>query len=179
MRVHEGEGATIFTPAESTLIPGALWTKDSPIFRAGIRSVVVTLREGERLVYTDPVEFRIDNTARDAALRACTACNGVWDVRGLASVEGCNCSTNDAGNLCADGNDCQGSCMFERFEVVRPGLRTCDPGGSCFVQPELGRAVGRCSGSIMSFGCKSRIEPGASMQPPVVLPSRAPLQCVD
>jgi len=174
-----GAGALVFTPAESTLAPGASWTKESTFFHQGAHSVLATLREGEALVHTEPVEFRIDNPARDAALLACEACNGRWGVYGISSTEGCNCSTTDGGKTCRDGDDCEASCMFERFEVIQPGSRTCATDGSCVVKLELGRAVGRCNGTVMSFGCKARIKPGASKDPAVILPARAPIQCVD
>lgn len=179
MRIREGEGTLIFTPADTPLAPGALWTKDFTFFRSGTHSVVADVRQAGQLTHTDPVELRIENPARVAALEACEACNGRWGVYGMRGTEGCNCTTSDGGKECRDGDDCKGSCMFERFEVVRPGSRSCEPGGSCVVEQELGRPVGRCNGSVMSFGCKSRIHPGASSEPAVVLPARAARQCVD
>ncbi len=179
MQIREGEGVLVFTPAESTLAPGASWTKESTFFREGDHSVVATLREGEALVDTDPVQLRIENPARDTALLQCEACNGTWGVYGISSTEGCNCSTTDGGKVCRDGDDCEASCMFDRFEVVRVGSRTCAADGSCAVEPELARPVGRCNGTVMSFGCKARIKAGASKDPAVTLPSRAPVQCVD
>jgi len=179
MQIRQGPGTLTFTPAESSVAPGAVWTKDYDVSRRGTHSVVAMLREGEELVSTDPVELRIDNPAREAALKACEACNGRWDTRGLLRTEGCNCSTTDAGKECRDGDDCESACMFDRFEVVRPGSRTCDADGSCVVQRELGRPVGRCSGSAMNFGCRARIQPGASTDPPVTLPWRAPVLCVE
>lgn len=179
MRIREGEGTLIFTPADQPLAPGALWTKDYTFFHSGTHSVVADVWQAGQLTHTQPVQLRIGNPARDAALEACEACDGRWGVYGMSSTEGCNCTTTDGGEECRDGDECEGSCMFERFEVVQRGSVRSEPKGSKVVVPELGRPVGRCNGSVMSFGCKSRIRSGASKEPAVTLPARAPRQCVD
>lgn len=179
LQIRQDEQVLTFAPAESRLGSGAAWTKTSELLREGNYAVAATLRVDGVIVTTESVALSIRNPARDAAIVACEQCNGQWGRWGMSGAEACNCSTADGGNICRDGNECEAGCIFERFEVVRTASRTCNADGSCVVSPELGRPVGRCSTSTMKFGCHPRVKRGASNDPAVRLPARAPMVCVD
>ena len=94
----------------------------------------------------------------------CKACNGSYKHHGLVGKEGCICGTKDAWRECRDGLDCEGTCLFERVEIVKP--------------PELGVLVGRCTALKATFGCYEYIPAGASKLSPRLLP-RPERVCVD
>jgi hypothetical protein len=98
------------------------------------------------------------------------ACNGVWDVHGIAAEKSCNCRTRDGGKRCRDGADCQGMCITaeepER-EIVEEG------------PPTRGFFVGRCSDVVTVFGCNRQIAHGAAARGPVSLTEPPPSMCVD
>jgi hypothetical protein len=177
--LSDGDYVTTLEPREKWVAPGASWTIERPYRHARRFQVKATARAGGKRISLAPVTLTIVNPAREAAMAACEACNGNWGTRGMMATEGCNCTMPDAGKPCDDGNDCQGACLFDHFELVQPGFKRCHPDGSCSVQLATGRAVGTCSSQQSIFGCHARISEGASTEPPVLLPSRAPMICAD
>ncbi len=145
----------------------------------GWRSAAARER-GEPLELLARGSVTITNPALRVAQAECRACNGIWGPVGMMGTLTCNCATKDAGETCDDGDDCEGTCLFEKMLVLEaPQAPRCDPGGACSAKLGLGRPQGKCSATRMVFGCKSRIARGASKEPPVTLPARAPFSCVD
>lgn len=179
LRRRQGDATVIYTPADAVLPPGSVWSREDRHSRAGRYAVSAALRHNGTQTRTPEVMLTVDNPDLDAAMAACQACDGDWGAHGLASHVGCNCQTTDAGNECRDGRSCEGACLFDHYEVVRPATDTCRPDGSCTVHPALGVPVGRCSSWQMNFGCRAWVRRGAADEAPVVLPRRAPLVCVD
>ena len=62
---------------------------------------------------------KVVNQALATAQAACTACEGTWGRYGVNKDQGCNCKTKDAGKTCYDGDECEGQCMFVRFDGNR------------------------------------------------------------
>jgi hypothetical protein len=167
IRYADSEIVTELTPpsGEERLAPGARWERAFEVRLPGeheVRAAVVTA-DGFR-VETSVRTARVRNPALEAARAECDACAGVWGTWGIAQSEGCICRTSDAGRACRDGEECEGLCLFERFEEVSPGM---------------GVPVGRCSEMRVMFGCHPVIRAGASSDPPVSRPWRAPTICID
>lgn|GEM_PF-2084691 len=175
----QGDASLIYTPANGILPPGGAWSRDDQHSRAGTYTVFANLRTDGAETRTADVVLTVDNPDLDAAMEACRACDGDWGAHGLASTVGCNCRTTDAGDECRDGRACEGACLFEHYEVVRPASDLCHPDGTCTVHPALGVPVGHCSAWQMNFGCRARVRRGAADEAPVVLPRRAPMLCAD
>lgn len=154
------------------LPPGEVFTDLWTERRAGRRRITVVARGPSGPLSVPPVAFELRNPALEAARRACEACDGIWGRHGMAGVEGCNCRTRDAGSPCRDSDDCEGLCVFTRFE------RRTDSAGQVWARP-----VGECSERTMIFGCHSIIRSGAASDPEVrVFPGRgltAPYICID
>ncbi len=139
--------------------------REAFVSRAGEHRIRVLASERDGTPFEPaPIVAWVANPARDAAIAECEACRGVWGRHGITQREGCICRTSDAGKECRDGADCEGRCVFERFEEVAPGL---------------GVPVGRCSELRILFGCNAIIGDGASALAPQPLPGRAPRICVD
>lgn len=119
----------------------------------------------------DPVraQFNVRSPALEAAMLACDACQGDWGPMGMSSRLGCNCRTQDVGQTCISGAECEGACIFERSVAVTdppPGEPACT---SWVMQ-------GTCSARSRNFGCRSYLrEPRYSCTRPL----RAPHVCVD
>ena len=97
----------------------------------------------------------------------------------MMGVEGCVCRTQDSGKRCLDGSDCEGSCLYDHVEVVRPARSHCESGGTCTANVALGRLVGKCSPTDDPFGCAARLNEGESDAGLRPLPIRVPVICVD
>ncbi len=173
-------GVMVLQLTEPRLAYGEVRRQTVNLSRQGDYEVSVAYRwEKESTLHSASGHFRVTNPTRDAALAACEACQGQWGGWGMSGREGCNCRTKDGGKLCHDGDECEGACLFERFEVIRkPSGPVCGPNG-CQVTLGLGVPVGRCSDRQMSFGCRAIIAHGASKEPPRTLPAHAPSTCVD
>lgn len=179
LRLTSHDSTKIFEPATAVLEPGEAWTWEDTFTRDGTVSVQATLRHDRQSSQTAPFELRVMNPARDAAMAACRACSGDWSRHGRLAIEGCNCGTADAGLWCTDGKDCEGSCLFDHFDVVRPARSDCRRHGSCHVEPAMGIAIGTCSSHVMVFGCHARLRDGAANGGLTRLPARVPRVCVD
>lgn len=106
------------------------------------------------------VRVRVTHKALAAAQAACGQCDGTWGRFGVNKVAACNCKTKDAGKECLDGEDCEGYCMFTRYDTS-------------------GREHGVCSETQKLTGCHNIIYKGASKETPVVPPVRKRPTCVD
>ncbi|MBI5489157.1 MAG: hypothetical protein HY905_17610 [Deltaproteobacteria bacterium] len=161
---HEGTMELTFAP-DTTIGVGETLERQGFVAWEGLHDVQVHVRErGGAPIDLAPVSARVTNPVLAEARAECEACRGVWGRHGLAQSEGCICGTGDEGKECRDGADCEGPCVFERFEEVAPGM---------------GVPVGRCAGSRVLFGCNPLIRDGAGADPPQPLPGRAPTICVD
>lgn len=114
-------------------------------YRAYLRIVSPTGHAGQE------VRVVLEPALRDAATARCSRCHAAQSSTGA-------CAASDAGQRCTDGADCQGACVFERFEKQRPD--PCPPGLRCGPSPP--NEVGRCSQWRVPFGCLD------------VIPSRSP-----
>lgn len=133
-------------------------------------TVMIAERMSPPIVVTNPM--------RDAARRACRACNGDWGHHamrvaidpspGVDNGETCRCRSRDRDRQCSDGDDCEGWCEYERFVVVgRAGSPPVD----------IGHAVGRCSEFTSQQSCATPIPRGARGRPPG--PLALTTSCVD
>ena len=102
----------------------------------------------------------LTHKALAAAQAQCAKCQGTWGRFGVNKVAGCNCKTSDAGKECMDGEECEGYCMFVRYDTT-------------------GREHGLCSETTKLTGCHNIIYKGASKEEPVVPPPRKRPTCVD
>ena len=173
---HGGQGRVTFDFDDREIAAGGIWpwTRRAYFYDASqLRVDVVDSRGAPIPVAEQPV--RTSHPTRDAAIAACVACNGVWGVHGLMAREGCNCQARDALKKCRDGDECEGACIFDRWEVSQPAL----PGGctgkgqqrACTARTRaLGRPVGRCSGFIGVRSCHNLIRRGISSQPDQQIP---------
>lgn len=162
------------------LQPGEVLARDISLWREGTYQARVrfaVLPDGAEQVAE--TTFRVTNPKREAALAACEQCSGQWGSWGMTGREGCNCRMKDAGKVCHDGDECEGRCIFERYEVVREPSGPVCGGSDCKITLGLGVPAGRCSEFQMVFGCHSFIDAGESKKPPRVLPGRASRTCVD
>ena len=98
------------TPA---LAPGEVLGRELRLSREGTFDVspIVGVSSGMRSFGHDSPTIRVVNTARDAAIAACTACDGFWGAQGMARIEGCNCRTRDGGEPCDRDDDCEAGCI--------------------------------------------------------------------
>lgn len=102
----------------------------------------------------------VTHKALAAAQAQCQSCQGTWGRFGVNKVAGCNCKTKDSGKECVDGEECEGYCMFVRYDTS-------------------GREHGLCSETTKLTGCHNLIYKGASKEEPVVPPPRKRPTCVD
>src|SRR4051812_42519218 len=76
-----------------------------------------SVRSHERAVRVSEEELLpygfISKLAYEAAMAACTRCNGEWGPQGVVGRLGCNCRMTDVGRECRDGNECEGSCLYQ------------------------------------------------------------------
>lgn len=159
-----------FEPGTS-VARGQVWTLAVPVHATGPVTIIATLSSGHRL----KAAITVKAPALEAARQRCRACSGTWGPMGLMGTVGCNCIARDAGRVCRTSSECEGACLFERFEVVRPASRGCR-GETCWSTPALGRPIGRCSQRTRVFGCHASLD-GPVDAPPVTLPARMALVC--
>jgi hypothetical protein len=147
--------------------PNQQWSYPLTIRNRGASVFVVTVRsagqDATREVLASSV---VTNKALDEATAKCEACRGNWGRHGLSGRIGCICRTNDHGRRCDDGQDCEGACLGEKFEVVEPAKPMSCTAAGCTATLGLYRPVGRCSEWTRGFGCRWRIADGASKRPP-------------
>jgi len=91
-------------------------------------------------------------------------------VHGIEPVETCICKTNDEGDSCTDGNDCQGECLLDddtEFHVMDQG------------DPSRGYYRGHCARYDTTFGCFRHLPPGIETELPLTPEEAGPYVCVD
>jgi hypothetical protein len=153
-----------FSP-ETMLRTGESVEREGFVAQEGDYRVLVHAAERDgTAVDAGPVTVPVSNPALDADRAACTACRGSWGPHGITGHVGCICATSDAGRECRDGGECEGECVFERFDEVSPGM---------------GVPVGRCSEAEFLFGCNALLRDSVAAEPPQSLPGRVPTICID
>jgi hypothetical protein len=107
---------------------------------------------------------------RPSTKEGCDACHGLWSVHGIEDVETCICRTNDEGQDCIDGNECQGECLLAEdaeFHVMDQG------------DPPRGYYVGSCAGYDTTFGCFRHVPTDISGELPLTPEEAGPFVCAD
>jgi len=153
--------ALLFSAA---LLIGAVW----PSALSGCRAGAATT--GTAPLAVAPAESPPQAAGQRSSAQGCRACNGIWAVHGIATVESCNCRTHDGGKRCRDGAECEGACVAAELperEIVSAG------------PPAQGYFVGRCSDLMTVFGCNRFIERGAATAGPASLAEPPAMMCVD
>ncbi len=164
--VYEGERrlqVLEFSPA-AIASPGGIWRESIPWNTPGELSAEVFYnppgQNGSEHEHSVRAPIKIGNKALAAAKAACVQCSGVWGRYGMNKVEGCNCKTSDAGKTCYDGDECQGYCLFQRYDSEA-------------------HEEGICSETQHLVGCYGIIFKGASKFQPSRPPPRKRTTCVD
>jgi hypothetical protein len=150
-----------FSPP-SIIPPGAAWQEKVPWSTSGDLQAVVYFRPpgsggtGE----SASAEVKVKNAGLEAAQAACQRCNGTWGKFGVNNKERCDCKTKDAGKKCLDGDECQGECLFDTYDLK-------------------GREIGHCSDNERVRGCVNIVAKGQSKIPPTNPPPRKLPTCLD
>lgn len=174
-----GRGSMTVEPAEGLLAPRRSWTWKHRVFREHSRSLYVDVVDMQgATVPVAEVPIVITNPTRVDALAACEACGGVWGISGLVYREACNCKARDAGLVCRDGDECEGACIFERWDISIPAPRC--RGKGCAARPAgIGRPLGRCSTRVALRSCHTLLQPGSGAQPEQAVPWGVSRICID
>ncbi|MBN1772632.1 MAG: hypothetical protein JXB32_15285 [Deltaproteobacteria bacterium] len=180
-----GEDRTMveITPApdRATLAPGGRFEHSLGWITAGTYELRARARTPDGFpIAATPAAVVVRNPALEAAQAACRACDGTWSGWGIAGVEGCDCTTRDAGRACTSDAECEGRCMFDGWapldedDPLAAAAPTCADGEQRLV------AHGRCSERTKIFGCVSVVgsEPRFDCRRPG-LSGRAPTICID
>ena len=125
-----------------------------------LEAVVYYHPPGQSGDFTARGPVKIVNRALQAAKDACTKCEGTWGRYGVNKYQGCNCKMPDAGKLCHDGDECQGYCLFRRYDSDA-------------------REEGECSETQRLQGCLGIILKGQSKVEPRRPPPRKQSTCFD
>jgi len=179
--VVDGDEQQLTVTFDGTPVPpGDAWSHGLLAYHPGsFQARLTTVERAGASAAAKLASFTVTNLRLDEAKAACVACNGAWGPLGMAGNLRCNCRTHDGGRECRDGDQCEGTCLVERTEILQRGHPPiCDASG-CSARFGTGRLVGRCSEWRYLFGCHARIPSGASRRPPVTLPARAYQTCVD
>lgn len=140
---------------------GTTWKEAIPWTTPGELEAVVYFRPpgatGEQSVRGS---IKIANKGLSAAKEACEKCSGVWGRYGVNRYQGCNCKTTDAGKVCNDGDDCQGLCLFRRYD-------------------DQAREEGVCSEQQRMTGCVPVVMKGQSQLKPRIPPPKKLPTCLD
>lgn len=163
IEIYEGARRTQvleFSPA-SIAGPNGVWRESLPWHTPAELTVEVFYKPpGGSYEQSVRGPLKITNKAMDKARAACTECQGTWGTFGVNKHQSCNCKTADAGKLCHDGDECQGYCIWQRYD------------GDA-------REEGICSETRYLAGCYPIIFKGASQFPPSKPPPRKRTTCVD
>lgn len=149
-----------FSPA-AIAGPNSLWKEEIPwTTPAELIAVVYYRPPGQTDERSVRGSVSITNKAMLQAKAACDKCQGTWGRYGTNKYEQCNCKTTDAGKACQDGDECQGQCIFQRYD-------------------EEGREEGSCSETVRLTGCVPIVEKGQSKYPPPAVRLRKRPVCFD
>lgn len=150
-----------FDPAGITSPGGGQWKDSIPWSTPGDLEVVIYYHPpGQSSESTARGPAKVQNRAMLAAQEACTKCQGTWGRYGVNKFQGCNCKMPDAGKTCYDGDECQGYCLFRRYDVDA-------------------REEGECSETQRVTGCVGIIFKGQSKVVPHKPPPRKQATCMD
>ena len=96
-------------------------------------------------------KLKITATAVPITKESCEALGGKWEKIGLASEESCNLPTSDAGKVCSDSSECEGSCLAEL---------TADDLDKISQQGKVVYTEGKCSPWRITAGCNAFVTDG-------------------
>jgi len=161
-----------------TLGPRAAWSHPVVMSRARELEVEVELIRADGTRFAVGMRASVRNPRREEAMARCRECNGDWGRHGLLGLEGCLCRTVDEGGECRDGRECEGTCLYERTELVRKGGVSCRD-GYCNATLDLVVPVGRCSEFVTTFGCHHYLPDGVADEAPFVGHYSVPYRCCD
>ncbi len=178
IELRRGDLTVKWEPEPRALAQGERLVQTLREFSVGSQQIIVHYRVGSGPARSITRVVSVDNPERERREAACRACNGDWGAHGITGSEGCNCRMRDAGKECRDGTDCEGECLFDHVEEVRPASQHCSH-GACSATLREARLVGRCATYRTTFGCHSFIPDGESKRQPRVGLVHAPYICVD
>lgn len=171
----------IVEPHEPRIAPGMTWTWTTKEFHEASERLVVDVVDAAGVqIWVAERPVRVSNPARDAAIAACEACDGVWGIQGLVYRDACNCRARDAGQECRDGDDCEGACKFERWDITSPAEPVRCKGNKCSARPSgIGRPVGKCSDRVVLRSCHTLVRDGIAGEPDQAVPWGISRICID
>lgn len=150
-----------FDPAGLASPGGGRWKETVPWTTPGELEAVVYYRPpGQSGEFSARGPVKVVNRALNAAKEACVKCSGTWGRFGVNKFQGCNCKMPDAGKTCYDGDECQGYCLFRRYDSEA-------------------REEGECSETQRIQGCVGIIFKGQSKVEPRRPPPRKQATCID
>ena len=150
-----------FDPAGLASPGGGRWKETVPWTTPGeLEAVVYYHPPGQSGEFSVRGPVKVLNRALNAAKEACTKCQGTWGRFGVNKFQGCNCKMPDAGKTCYDGDECQGYCLFRRYDSEA-------------------REEGECSETQRIQGCVGIIFKGQSKVEPRRPPPRKQATCID
>jgi hypothetical protein len=147
-----------------------------PCGQDGVRYLLPNIRDEERSLAVTAIladaagkqtrvvspPFVLENPKRAEAEWECLEHRGRWKRIGLAARLGCVERANDAGKPCSRGRECEGLCVFDKYEPLTPdggATSDCPPalaGKTCLPRRRglfEGRPVGHCSEFTSDFSC--------------------------
>jgi hypothetical protein len=150
-----------FDPAGLASPGGGRWKETIPWTTPGeLEAVVYYHPPGQSGEFSVRGPVKVINRALNAAKEACVKCEGTWGRFGVNKFQGCNCKMPDAGKTCYDGDECQGYCLFRRYDSEA-------------------REEGECSETQRIQGCVGIIFKGQSKVEPRRPPPRKQATCID
>jgi hypothetical protein len=110
-----------------------------------------------------------------AALRnvpgaACLRCDAGHEAQ-------CGCRTRDGGQRCTEPSQCQGVCLFDRFEKIPEP--PCPALARCGISAPMGFRVGHCSEFKTPIGCPDVLDARDSAERPIAVPAGRTRRCFD
>lgn len=150
-----------FDPAGIASPGGGRWKESVPWSTPGeLEAVVYYHPPGQSGDFSARGPLKVLNRALQAAKDACVKCEGTWGRYGVNKYQSCNCKMPDAGKTCYDGDECQGLCLFRRYDSDA-------------------REEGECSETQRVQGCVGIILKGQSKVEPRRPPPRKQSTCFD
>jgi hypothetical protein len=182
---HGSHGRVMYDFDNREIAASGIWPWTRKVYFDGASQLKVDVVDSHGAPITvaeKPV--RTSHPQRDAAIAACVACNGVWGVHGMLPREGCNCQARDAFKNCHDGDECEGACLFDQWQISQPAQRGgCTGTGKqtvCTARVRaIGRPVGRCSGFVGVRSCHNLLQRGIASEPDREIPWGTRRVCSD
>lgn len=181
MATADARRMKIVEPHEPRIAPGTAWTWTTKVFHEASERLVVDVVDAAGVqIWVAEQPVRVSNPTREAAMAACAACDGVWGIPGLVYRDACNCRARDAGQECRDGNECEGACKFERWDITTPAEPVRCRGKKCSVRLSgIGRPVGKCSDRVAIRSCHTLVRDGIAGEPDQAVPWGISRICID